>query len=153
MEAWKEWLKMLTWLKVKYYLKKSWIWIKAHWEIVLGAILVIFVYATQRAKTSSMSKVLETSRKIHEEEINALHEIHEKEKEDLKKAEDRKLFKSSMEKIGVNVCPSGIASTLEEALEVGVTIGAYPRIIRPAFTLGGSGGGIAYNEEEYFNIC
>ena len=89
MEAWKEWLKMLTWLKVKYYLKKSWIWIKAHWEIVLGAILVIFVYATQRAKTSSMSKVLENSRKIHEEEINALHEIHEKEKEDLKKAEDR----------------------------------------------------------------
>ena len=89
MEAWKEWLKMLTWLKLKYYLKKSWIWIKAHWELVLGTILVIFVYVTQRAKTSSMSKVLENSRKLHEEEIKALEDIHESEKEDLKKAEDR----------------------------------------------------------------
>jgi len=82
-------LKMLTWLKAKYYLKKSWIWIKAHWELVLGVFLVIFVYATQRAKTSSMSKVLENSRKLHEEETKSLQEIHEKEKEDLKKAEDR----------------------------------------------------------------
>jgi uncharacterized membrane protein YhiD involved in acid resistance len=89
MEAWKEWLKMLTWLKVKYYLKKSWLWIKAHWELVLGAVLVVFVYATQRAKASSMSKVLENSRNLHKEEMKALHEIHEKEKEDLKKAEDR----------------------------------------------------------------
>jgi len=89
MEAWKEWLKMLTWLRAKYYLKKSWIWIKSHWELVLGAVLVIFVYVTQRAKATSMSKVLKNSRKLHEEEVNALHEIHEKEKADLKKAEDR----------------------------------------------------------------
>jgi len=82
-------LKMLTWLKTKYYLKKSWVWIKSHWELVLGATLVVFVYITQRAKASSMSKVLENSRKLHEEEMNSLREIHEREKEDLKKAEAR----------------------------------------------------------------
>lgn len=80
---------MLTWLKIKYYLKKTLIWIKAHWEIVLGVVAVIFVYATQRAKTSSLSKVLDNAKNLHEEELNALQEIHEKEKEDLKKAEDR----------------------------------------------------------------
>ncbi len=71
----------------------------------------------------------------------------------IKKAEDRQLFKQAMEKIGVNVCPSGIASNLEEAANVGSKIITFPRIIRPAFTLGGSGGGIAYNEEEYLSIC
>ncbi len=71
----------------------------------------------------------------------------------IRKAEDRKLFKSAMQSIGVNVCPSGIASDLEQALEVGRAITTFPRIIRPAFTLGGSGGGIAYNDEEYLQIC
>nr|YP_002049435.1 carbamoyl-phosphate synthase, large subunit [Paulinella chromatophora]ACB43225.1 carbamoyl-phosphate synthase, large subunit [Paulinella chromatophora] len=71
----------------------------------------------------------------------------------IQKAEDRLLFKQAMERIEVHVCPSGIASNLEEAKEVGETIGSYPRIIRPAFTLGGSGGGIAYNPEEFFAIC
>ena len=61
----------------------------------------------------------------------------------IQKAEDRKLFKQAMERIGVHVCPSGIASNLEEAESVGAAISSYPRIIRPAFTLGGSGGGIA----------
>ncbi|MEI6830269.1 MAG: carbamoyl-phosphate synthase large subunit [Synechococcaceae cyanobacterium ELA445] len=69
--------------------------------------------------------------------------------EAIQKAEDRNLFKQAMERIGVAVCPSGIASTLEEAEVVGEQIGSYPRIIRPAFTLGGSGGGIAYNPEEF----
>lgn len=82
-------MKMLTWLKIKHFLKKSWLWIKNHWEIVLGVIAVIFVYLTQRAKVSSMLKVLENSKKLHEEEVNVLNEIHEKEKADLKKAEDR----------------------------------------------------------------
>ena len=68
-------------------------------------------------------------------------------------AEDRLLFKQAMERIGVKVCPSGIASSMEEAEAVGAAIGSYPRIIRPAFTLGGSGGGIAYNPEEYAAIC
>ena len=71
----------------------------------------------------------------------------------IKKAEDRRLFKESMQKINVKVCPSGIASDFNEAISVGKTIGTYPRIIRPAFTLGGSGGGIAYNDEEYSLIC
>ena len=64
-------------------------------------------------------------------------------------AEDRELFKDAMAKIGVPVCPSGIASTLEEAQAIGKEIGSYPLIIRPAFTLGGTGGGIAYNQEEF----
>ncbi len=71
----------------------------------------------------------------------------------IRKAEDRQLFKLSMESIGVNVCPSGIASSLEESINVGKEIDTFPRIIRPAFTLGGRGGGIAYNEEDYRSIC
>ena len=64
-------------------------------------------------------------------------------------AEDRLLFKEAMARIGVPVCPSGIASTLKEAKAIAQEIGSYPIIIRPAYTLGGSGGGIAYNQEEY----
>jgi carbamoyl-phosphate synthase large subunit len=73
--------------------------------------------------------------------------------EAIQKAEDRLLFKEAMERIGVAVCPSGIANTPEEAERVGDAIGSYPRIIRPAFTLGGSGGGIAYNPEEFRAFC
>jgi carbamoyl-phosphate synthase large subunit len=73
--------------------------------------------------------------------------------EAIQKAEDRRLFKEAMERIGVAVCPSGIASSLEEAERVGEEIGTYPLIIRPAFTLGGSGGGIAYNPEEFQAFC
>ena len=71
----------------------------------------------------------------------------------INKAEDRKLFKESMEKINVNVCPSGIASNLNEAKDVSKKINSYPLIIRPAFTLGGVGGGIAYNLEEFVELC
>ncbi|MDJ1181703.1 carbamoyl-phosphate synthase large subunit [Roseofilum casamattae] len=71
----------------------------------------------------------------------------------IEKAEDRLLFKEAMEKIGVSVCPSGIASTLEEAKQIAAQIGLYPLIIRPAFTLGGTGGGIAYNQEEFENMA
>ena len=67
----------------------------------------------------------------------------------IEKAEDRLLFKEAMAKIGVPVCPSGIAENLTEAQEIAAEIGSYPLIIRPAFTLGGTGGGIAYNQEEY----
>ncbi len=67
----------------------------------------------------------------------------------IEKAEDRKLFNEAMDKIGVNVCPSGTASTLEEAKAIADRIGSYPLIIRPAFTMGGTGGGIAYNKEEF----
>ncbi|MBO6970341.1 MAG: carbamoyl-phosphate synthase large subunit [Prochlorococcus marinus CUG1431] len=71
----------------------------------------------------------------------------------INKAEDRRLFKESMEKINVNVCPSGIASNLTEAKDVSKKINSYPLIIRPAFTLGGVGGGIAYNLEEFVELC
>ena len=67
--------------------------------------------------------------------------------EAIEKAEDRKLFKETMEGIGEPVIPSHIANTSDEALEAADRIG-YPVIIRPAFTLGGAGGGIAYNETE-----
>ena len=63
--------------------------------------------------------------------------------------EDRELFKEAMARIGVPVCPSGIATSLEDARRVAHEIGSYPLIIRPAFTLAGTGGGIAYNQEEY----
>ena len=68
-------------------------------------------------------------------------------------AEDRLLFKEAMARIGVPVCPSGIAKSLVEAREVGKEIGTYPLIVRPAFTLGGAGGGIAYNQEEFEEIA
>ncbi|WP_066425875.1 carbamoyl-phosphate synthase large subunit [Anabaena sp. 4-3] len=67
----------------------------------------------------------------------------------IEKAEDRKLFNDAMAKIGVKVCPSGTASSLEEAKAIARRIGTYPLIIRPAFTMGGTGGGIAYNQEEF----
>ncbi|MGI2905802.1 carbamoyl-phosphate synthase large subunit [Tolypothrix sp. VBCCA 56010] len=67
----------------------------------------------------------------------------------IEKAEDRKLFNEAMDKIGVKVCPSGTAETLEESKAIARKIGTYPLIIRPAFTMGGTGGGIAYNQEEF----
>ena len=66
----------------------------------------------------------------------------------IQKAEDRALFKDAMIEIGLEVPHSGIAHTVHEALELVQEIG-FPAIIRPAFTLGGTGGGIAYNIEEY----
>ncbi|MEO0756104.1 MAG: carbamoyl-phosphate synthase large subunit [Cyanobacteria bacterium J06648_16] len=68
-------------------------------------------------------------------------------------AEDRKLFKAAMERIGVGVCPSGLAETMDEADQIAAEIGSFPLIIRPAFTLGGTGGGIAYNREEFETIA
>lgn len=71
----------------------------------------------------------------------------------IEKAEDRKLFNDAMAKIGIKVCPSGTASSLEEAKAIARSIGTYPLIIRPAFTMGGTGGGIAYNEEEFAEMA
>lgn len=64
------------------------------------------------------------------------------------RAEDRELFKETMQKINQPVVPSDIAYTVEECVEVAEKIGGYPVIVRPAYTLGGAGGGVAYNEEE-----
>ncbi len=71
----------------------------------------------------------------------------------IEKAEDRKLFNQAMAKIGVKVCPSGTASSLDQAKAIARQIATYPLIIRPAFTLGGTGGGIAYNEEEFAEMA
>ena len=67
--------------------------------------------------------------------------------ESIERAEDRELFKALCESIGEPVIPSEIANTLEEAVSAAANIG-YPVVLRPAFTLGGTGGGFAYSEEE-----
>ncbi len=72
--------------------------------------------------------------------------------EAIDKAEDRLKFKDAMTKIGLGSARSGIAHTLEEAWAVQKTLG-FPTVIRPSFTLGGTGGGIAYNSEEFETIC
>ena len=72
--------------------------------------------------------------------------------EAIEKAEDRLKYKEAMDKIGLSSARSGIAYSLDDALKVQAKIG-FPAIIRPSFTLGGSGGGIAYNMEEFIQIC
>ncbi|OCA02542.1 carbamoyl-phosphate synthase large subunit [Akkermansia glycaniphila] len=69
------------------------------------------------------------------------------------KGEDRLRFKEAMLKIGLDVPRSGIAHNMNDAWQVAEEIGSYPLIIRPAFTLGGTGGGIAYNRAEFEEIC
>ncbi len=72
--------------------------------------------------------------------------------EAIAKGEDRLLFKDAMTKIGLESAKSGVAHTLDEARTFAAELGSYPLVIRPAFTLGGSGGGIAYNREEFETI-
>ncbi len=69
----------------------------------------------------------------------------------IERAEDRKLFREAMESIGLRVPKSGIAHSISEAEEIATEIG-FPIIIRPSFTLGGTGGGVAYNREELVEI-
>ncbi len=73
-------------------------------------------------------------------------------KEAIDKAEDRDKFKKAMEKIGLDMPKAAVAHSLEEAWQVQAQVG-YPTVIRPSFTMGGSGGGIAYNKEEFVEIC
>ena len=72
--------------------------------------------------------------------------------EAIDKAEDRQKFKDAMTKIGLGSARSGIAHSMDEAWAVQKTVG-FPVVIRPSFTLGGTGGGIAYNAEEFETIC
>ena len=72
--------------------------------------------------------------------------------EAIDKAEDRQKFKNAMDKIGLGSARSGIAHSMEEAWSVQREMG-FPTVIRPSFTLGGTGGGIAYNAEEFESIC
>lgn len=73
-------------------------------------------------------------------------------REAIDKAEDRALFQKAMQKIGLDTPRSGFAHNMDEAWEIQQRIG-FPLIIRPSFTMGGSGGGIAYNREEFKAIC
>ena len=73
-------------------------------------------------------------------------------KEAIDKAEDREKFKAAMTKIGLGSARSAMAHSMEEAQQVQMALG-FPSIIRPSFTMGGSGGGIAYNQEEFVDIC
>ncbi|MEX2577771.1 MAG: carbamoyl-phosphate synthase large subunit [Verrucomicrobiales bacterium] len=68
--------------------------------------------------------------------------------EAIEKGEDRQLFKDAMIKIGLDMPQSGVVHTMDQAREIAAEIGSFPLIVRPAYTLGGSGGGIAYNREE-----
>ena len=70
----------------------------------------------------------------------------------INKAEDRELFAKAMNNIGLKTPEASVAKNIEEALEIGKKMG-FPAIVRPSFTLGGSGGGIAHNQEEFLNIC
>ena len=72
--------------------------------------------------------------------------------EAIDKAEDRDKFKLAMQKIGLECSRSRVAHSMDEALEIQAELG-FPTIIRPSFTMGGSGGGIAYNREEFLTIC
>lgn len=73
-------------------------------------------------------------------------------KEAIDKAEDRELFREAMLKIGLEMPRSGLAHSLEDAHKILEELG-FPIVIRPSFTMGGSGGGIAYNREEFIEIC
>jgi len=72
--------------------------------------------------------------------------------EAIQRGEDRLIFKNIMIEIGLDCAHSGVAHTMDEAAAVAVEIGSFPLIVRPAFTLGGAGGGIAYNREELEEI-
>ena len=72
--------------------------------------------------------------------------------EAIDKAEDRELFDNAMKSINLDTPVHGFAHNLEQALQVSDEIG-FPCIIRPSFTMGGTGGGIAYNKEEFIEIC
>jgi len=73
-------------------------------------------------------------------------------REAIDKAEDRDKFRSAMLKIGLDMPKAAVAHSMEEAFQVQSQVG-YPTVIRPSFTMGGSGGGIAYNKEEFVEIC
>ncbi|MBT5032223.1 MAG: carbamoyl phosphate synthase large subunit, partial [Proteobacteria bacterium] len=73
-------------------------------------------------------------------------------REAIDKAEDRQRFKEAMHTIGLETVRGAVAHSMEEAFDVQATVG-YPTIIRPSFTMGGTGGGIAHNKDEFIEIC
>ncbi|MEQ1853483.1 MAG: carbamoyl-phosphate synthase large subunit, partial [Chthoniobacteraceae bacterium] len=97
---------------------------------------------------------LNCSMKLHEMGVLKKHNVRMigAKPEAIHKGEDRLAFKNAMLKIGLDMPQSGVAHTMEEGRKIAAEIGRFPLIIRPAFTLGGSGGGIAYNKEEFETI-
>ena len=93
---------------------------------------------------------LNLAKELHDEKILAKHsvELIGAKVEAINKAEDREMFKKAMDNIGIPMARGGFARNLEESVEIVGRTG-YPAIIRPSFTLGGKGGGIAYNIEEF----
>ncbi len=73
-------------------------------------------------------------------------------REAIDKAEDRDQFREAMLKIGLDMPQAAVAHSMEEAMQVQARVG-YPTVVRPSFTMGGSGGGIAYNKDEFVEIC
>jgi carbamoyl-phosphate synthase large subunit len=98
---------------------------------------------------------LNTAMKLHENGVLEKYgiEMIGAKAEAIRKGEDRQIFKDLMLSIGLDVPISGTAHNMDEALAVAKKIGRFPLIIRPAFTLGGTGGGIGYNQEEFEAIA
>ena len=116
----------------------------------LGAIGKLVLLPTLGGQTA-----LNTAMKLHHsgvlERLNV--EMIGAKADAIEKGEDRQIFKDLMLSIGLDVPISGTAHTLEEARAIAARIGRYPLIIRPAYTLGGTGGGIGYNREEFEEIA
>jgi len=91
---------------------------------------------------------------LHREGVLAKHgiEMIGADREAIDKAEDRDKFRTAMQKIGLDMPRAAVAHSIEESLQVQAQVG-FPTVIRPSFTMGGSGGGIAYNKEEFLEIC
>ena len=91
---------------------------------------------------------------LHREGVLTKHgiEMIGADREAIDKAEDRDKFRTAMQKIGLDMPRAAVAHSIEESLQVQAQVG-FPTIIRPSFTMGGSGGGIAYNKEEFLEIC
>ena len=123
-----------------------------HWEVVAKIIekerpdAILPTMGGQTALNCALDLVREgVLEKFNVELIGASREA-------IDKAEDRQLFQQCMAKIGLKTPRSGLAHTMEQAWEVLDKV-KFPAIIRPSFTMGGSGGGIAYNREEFSEIC
>jgi carbamoyl-phosphate synthase large subunit len=93
---------------------------------------------------------LNVSLELHESRFLAKHDIEliGADSQSIKKAEDRELFKEAMQRIGLDIPKSGVANSFDSAKEIAEAL-EFPVILRPSFTLGGTGGGIAYNSEEF----
>lgn len=123
-----------------------------HWEVVAKIIeterpdALLPTMGGQTALNTALDLAREgVLERYHVEMIGATREA-------IDKAEDRELFRDAMRRIGLEMPRSALAHTLEEALTILDDIG-FPAVIRPSFTMGGSGGGIAYNREEFVEIC